>query len=133
MRGFVALIGGTSAIAALGLLLALAITARPSGDIAAMVVFLVIASILVLSTAYQIYRLLQNAIKPQFPRQNLAPIAALLIFGGLVGLTLVALAIEDGAHGMGLLLPGFLIHLVAACVARYRYAGNLAPFPEKGS
>ena len=133
MRGVVALIGLISAIAALGLLLILAMTIRPSGDMAAMVVFLALASILALSTTYQTFRLLQNSSKPQFPRHNLAPITALLIFGALVGLALVALAIEDGAHGMGLLLPGFLIHLVATCVARYRYAGDPAPFPEKGS
>lgn len=122
MRGFVALIGVGSVVTALGLVLALALTARPSGDIASMVVFIALAALLALSTAYQMYRLLQYSTKPQSPKHNLAPIAALLIFGALVGLTLVAAAIADGAHGMALLLPGFLIHLVLTCVARYKFA-----------
>ncbi len=122
MRPFVAIIGIGSVVAAFGLLIALGFTARPSGDFSSMVAVIALASALALLTAYQIYRLLEYSGKPGFPKHNLPPIAALLILGTLGGLTMVAGAISDGGHGMGLLIPGLLIHLILTCVARYKFA-----------
>jgi hypothetical protein len=122
MRPFVALIGISSVVAAFGLVLALGVTARTSGDFSSTVLVIALAAALASSTAYQIFRLLKYSAKPEFSKHNLSPIAALLLLGAVVGLTMVAGAISDGGHGMALLIPGFLIHLILTCVARYKFA-----------
>jgi hypothetical protein len=122
MRRLVALIGTVSVATAFALLVWLGITAKSSGELPGVMVVVALALALAISTGYQTYRLLQHTAGPGFPRENLQPIAALLIFGALIGLAMVAGAVSDGAHGMGLLLPGFLIHLVTTCVARYKFA-----------
>jgi hypothetical protein len=122
MRSAVLALEIGSMVAVLGLIVGLVVTAVVLGeDVAATVVFIAIAALLALSTAYQNYRLFQRSKTSEFPQRNLPPIAALLIFGGLI-LVVIGAAISEGGHAMGVVLPGFLIQLALVCVARYKFA-----------
>jgi hypothetical protein len=124
MRGFVAVVGVASAIAALVLLVVLAIENRSWGQSADLLPLILIFSIVPISTLYHVYRMLLAVYRPAFPAENLGPIAALLILGAVLGLGLTGMSIAGGPHGAALFIVGLLFQLAIVCAARYKFAGE---------
>lgn len=122
MRIFVAVLGIGSTVAALALLVVLAIENRSWGHSADILWLIILFTAIPLFSLYHVYRMLRTAYRPDFPKANLGPVAALLILGGIVGLALAGMSISAGPHGATGFILGLLFQLAMVCVARYKFA-----------
>jgi hypothetical protein len=122
VRAFVAVVGVGSGIAALVLMVVLAIENMSWGSSANILPIIAVFSVVPLFTLYHVHRMLRAAYRPGFPRENLGPIAALLILGAVLGLGLVGASITGGPHGAALFILGLVFQLLMVCAARYKFA-----------